>query len=222
MNHLLVPLQEIKRELGFSERIAELKDSPELLRYCLKNRVIASQVGPEDFTNRRSDRDAYTNLLVELTQNFLEIHPEIQTWQDFSSHKDTKKVHRLLFEFGVRGEVFPFETESEEKKESSKSKTSLTLPEFYELCQIQFHFGGTFESFKRHIQRQYGSFAEYCISKGYDINSTRWENDETAIRVAQKLGSLEEVLRRSKSLHKYLSDRDLLEAVFKKKAAKSA
>lgn len=212
MDAWLRALRDIKKEIGYVDLIDKLKVDECLLRYCEDAQIIVKNLRPIDFRNRKTERNKYTDHLLRLTQKFLRVHPEIRTWEEFKSHQETKSVWRLLNEFGVRQEIFPSKIGNDEKEE--RSKTNLTLSEFYEVCQIHFHFNGTFESFKRSIQRQYGSFAEYCLMKGYDINSTKWENDETAIRVAKKLGSREEVKKQSSSLYKYLTDKKLWEKIW--------
>ena len=78
----------------------------------------------------------------------------------------------------------------------SQVLTRLTLEEFYELCQIQFSYDGLFGAFKKLVSKKYGSFVEYYLERGYDINNTNWENDETALRVVKKIGSTEEVKKK--------------------------
>jgi len=215
MDALLVTLNEIKKELSFEGTKEDLIKSGSVLKYCKKKNAIA-KINPGDWDKK--SRIEYTEFLVSHTRSYLNANPHITSWNEFSRQKDTRRIHKMLHEYGVKGELFPLES-LEEVKPKQRSKTSLTMPEFYELCQIQFHFQGSFLSFKRFIQRQYGSFAEYCIMKGYDINSTKWENDETAIRVARKLGSVEKVKEKSASLYKYLNEKDLLEQAFSENAA---
>ena len=95
----------------------------------------------------------------------------------------------------------------------------VTLEELYEVYRIKFNFNGSLQSFKRQITRTYGSYAEYCLKKGYDINTTRWDSEETALRVARKLGSIEEIGRKSPSLLKYLEERKLTKKAFDEGAA---
>lgn len=216
MDSMLVNLRELKSELNLNGSLRQLGRSALVVDFCKKKQVIV-RISPDDLTPE--DRQRYTRYLVELTKAFLSLHPEIRTWSDFSRRPDTRKVHKLLFEYGIRAEVFPDIEAPVRTEGKERSPTSITLPELYEVCQIKFHFQGSFLSFKKVIQRQYGSFAEYCITKGYDINTTKWESDETALRVAHKLGSIEEIQRRSKSLYKYLVDHNLLEVVFSKKTA---
>lgn len=214
MDKKLKTLKEIKEALAYEGKASDLKGDERLLNFCFKNCVIV-KLRPEDFRNE-AQRGRYTDFLVALTKEYIKCKPEIASWDAFRQQSDTKKTHGFLHEFGVAGEIFPFaETEIQETPKS-RPKTSLTLQEFYEMCQIQFHYSGTYSAFNRMIGRQYGSFAEYCILKGYDINSTRWESDETALRVAAKLGSLDAVQARSKSLYKYLHDRNLVDLAFAK------
>lgn len=217
MDKKLKTLKEIKEALAYEGKLSDLKHDEKLLNFCFKHCVIV-KLQPSDI-KREHQREKYTNFLVALTKEYLKDKPEIASWEDFRRQSDTKRTNSFLHEFGVKGEVFPFgETEVEEKP-VSRPKTSLTLQEFYEMCQIQFHYSGTYSAFNRMIARQYGSFAEYCILKGYDINSTKWDSDETALRVAAKLGSLETVKQRSKSLLKYLEENDLVEVAFPKRSA---
>jgi hypothetical protein len=216
MDKKLKTLKEIKEALAYEGKLSDLKGDEKLLNFCFKNCVIV-KLQPSDLN--RDQKEKYTNFLVALTKEYLKDKPEIASWEAFRQQSDTKNTNRFLHEFGVKGEVFPFgETEVKEPP-IARPKTSLTLQEFYEMCQIQFHYSGTYSAFNRMIGRQYGSFAEYCILKGYDINSTRWESDETALRVAAKLGSLEAVKQKSKSLLKYLEENDLVKVAFPKQTA---
>lgn len=213
MDDKLRSLKEVKEALAYEGSLTQLKSDEKLLNFCFKNCVIV-KLSPSSLTPEQ--REKYTDFLVSLTKEFLEENSEIKDWTDFKQRNDTRKIHKYLYEVGVTGEVLPYEPVTEESLKQDKTKTSLTVEEFYELCQIQFHFNGTLSSFKRILAKEYGSFAEYCILKGYDINKTKWENDETAIRVARQLGSIDEVKIRSKSLFKYLTDKKLFdETLFK-------
>jgi hypothetical protein len=216
MDKKLRTIKEIKDALEYEGKVSDLKGDDKLLNFCFKNCVIV-KLQPSDLN--KDQKEKYTNFLIELTKQYLDGKPEIDSWESFRQQADTKKSHGFLHEFGVKGEVFPFGDAELEQTPISRPKTSLTLQEFYEMCQIQFHYSGSYSAFNRMIGRQYGSFAEYCILKGYDINSTRWESDETALRVAAKLGSLEAVKQRSKSLLKYLEENELLKIAFPKRAS---
>jgi hypothetical protein len=216
MDKKLKTLKEIKQALAYEGKLSDLKGDEKLLNFCFKNCVIV-KLQPSDLN--RDQKEKYTNFLVALTKEYLQEKPEISSWEAFRQQSDTKKSHGFLHEFGIKGEVFPFGENEVKESPITRPKTSLTLQEFYEMCQIQFHYSGTYSAFNRMIARQYGSFAEYCILKGYDINSTKWDSDETALRVATKLGSLEAVKQRSKSLLKYLEENDLVEVAFPKRSA---
>ena len=215
MDNLIIKLSDVKAALQFQGTIEKFKSSKELINYCCKHGFIAI-VTPGYLSKEL--REVYTIHLVELTKSFILRNPAITSRDEFAKRKDTKKVNKLFFEYGVTAEIFPQEIESDTPVEI-RSKTSLKMKEFYEVCQIQFHFEGSFLSFKKFIQRQYGSFAEYCIQKGYDINSSKWESDETALRVARKLGSLDAVKAKSKSLYNYLVEHSLLDEAFHTKSA---
>lgn len=211
MDSKLKALKDIKEAIKYEGSVTELKNDDRLLDYCFKNFVIV-KLKPGDLS--REQREKYIDFLVEMTKDHITSRPEVTTWDDFKKLPDTKKVHGMLHEFGVKGEVFPYEKNKVDTQSPERSKTSLTLDEFYELCQVQFNYNGSLGSFKKFIAKQYGSFAEYCIIKGYDVNNTKWENDETALRVARKLGSRDAIAKRSKSLLKYLEDKELLSEVF--------
>jgi len=211
VDQFIISLLEIKEAIKFEGSIEDLKESGLFVSYCKSKKLIAI-VLPNHLNKK--DRSEYVEYLVRIAKKYIKENTQVRSWADFQKQKDTRKVHKMLHEYGVTAELFPLECLTEQKKLSSRSKTSLTMPEFYEMCQIQFHFQGSFLSFKKFVQRQYGSFAEYCILKGYDINSSKWESDETAIRVAKKLGSINAVKEKSKSLYKYLVDRKLLEEAF--------
>ena len=217
MDNLIVLAKDAKDSSGYVGSTDEFKHSAEVVSWCVENRRII-RLSPQEMTGAEKNR--YTDFLVSLMREYLIAHPKVTTWSEFASLPENNKTQALFHQFGVRGEVFGVESfQDDEAPRAERSRKNLTFMEFYELCQIQFHYEGSFGSFKKLIARKYGSFAEYCILRGYDINGTKWENDETAIRVAQKLGSLTEIKNRAGSLYKYLHDHRLLSTVFNKKAS---
>jgi hypothetical protein len=216
MDALLSQLRKAFDESKFKGTFEDFKTSEAAITWALnKNRILRLQ--PQDLA--REHRKVYTQHLTKMTKEYLQKNKNIKTWRDFAEHADNKSVHKILHQFGVRGEVFGIESfQDEAQVQKTQNPTSITILELYELYQIQHHYNGTFSSFKRVIQRKYGSFAEFCIKKGYDINSSKWESDESAVRVAKALGSISEVKKRSTSLMKYLTENDLLESTFSSSA----
>lgn len=215
MDSLLKPLKVIKEILDFKGHVQDMTRIDNFHVLCKKHKFIPSNLKASMIP--ADNRDAMTDLLVELTHKFV-LENNIDSWDEFARNPKTRKIAKLLFEFGVRGEVFPLEEEGQIKKEVEEDRR-LTFQEFYELYQIKFNFDGPFGSFKKVIEKNYGSFAEYCLLKGYDINNTKWESDETAIRIAQKIGSMEKVKSKSSSLYNYLNEKNLLEMAFGRKAS---
>ena len=74
-------------------------------------------------------------------------------------------------------------------------------------------FQGSHSSLKKQIQNKYGSLAEFCLEFDLAINATCWEKEETAIRVAKKIGSLDRIQVRSQSLFNFLQKEGLIEKI---------
>lgn len=213
MDKMLKNLKDIKVQANFQGTISEFVALDDFTAKCKVLRVIPANIKLSMLP--RDSRDEFINYLVEVAHKFV-MRNKIDTWLELERHSGSIKTAKLLFQFGVRGELFPLE--DDEDPIPKEEDRRLTFREFYELCQIQFHFDGSFGSFKKLIAKKYGSFAEYCLLKGYDINNTKWESDETAIRVAQKLGSANQVKLKSASLYKYLEEHNLLQIAFPKMA----
>jgi hypothetical protein len=203
---LLRKVSELKDVAKFKGTEEKFRTSEKLVTLCRKLSVIAEIRDPSKIG--REHRDDYYTHLVALTKKHLFANPSQKNWSNFCADPGNRKIHKILQEFGIRQELFSDNADATYTP-LQNSNRNITIEELYELCQIQFNFDGTMSSFKRYLQRTYGSFAEYCIEKGYDINNTRWESKETAIRVAEKLGSIEEIKTRSASLYKYLEENNL-------------
>jgi len=204
MDELLKTVKEIQGLADFNGSPKEFITSKIFLPFCSKHNLIPSNLKTSDMNKER--RNLYIDYLVSLTQTYIE-DKNITSWEEFKAHDDNKKVWKILFNFGVRGELEFDRDKADSEQESSLTK--LTLEEFYKLYQIQFNYDGSFRSFKKNIVSQYGSFTEYCLKKGHAINNTKWECEETALRVAQKIGSLEKVKEKSPSLYKYLHEKNI-------------
>ena len=207
MDQLLRTVSAIMEEYKARGSTKQFKSSAELVLACRKLGVIAEILSPTEI--HKASREDYFTHLCGLTKKYLFGNPEQKHWSTFVSDPANRKVHKILHEFGVRQELFS-DDQNEVYTPLTPSSRRITLEEFYEVCQIQFNFGGSFPAFKRYIQKTYGSFAEYCILKGFEINTTNWDSAETALRVAEKIGGIDEIKRRSPSLHKYLIDDDLI------------
>lgn len=213
MDDLLKSLKEIKAFIKYQGSIQELAAHDALTEICRKHKIVPGSIKTSMIP--KDHRDKFTDYLVEITHKFV-LKNEIDSWEEFVRHPKTRRIAKILFDFGVRGEVFPLE--EEDKLVPSVVDKRLTINELYELCQIKFNFDGSLGSFKKMISKRYGSFGEYCLERGYDINNTKWESDETALRVAKKIGSLEKIKIKSSSLYKYLLDNNLLDKIFDQRA----
>ncbi len=207
MDKLLKTLKEIKDIMNFRGTINELSSLEDFTNRCKKLNLIPSNIRLTHIP--REMRDDFINYLVEMTHQFV-LKNKIDSWKEFERHPGCIRISSLLFQFGVRGVIFPLEFENDIVVNHIEENKKITLREFYQLYQIQFNYDGSFGSFKKFVEKKYGSFAEYCLLKGYDINNTKWESEETAIRVAQKIGTPNQVKLKSTSLYKYLEERNLL------------
>lgn len=207
MDLLLKKVSELKEAAKFKGTEDQFRSSEKLVLTCRKLGAIAEIRDPSKI--HRDVREDYYIHLVALTKKHLFANPEQKSWTKFCSDPANRKIHKILQEFGVRQELFANDEEAVYSPLAPSSR-NITIEELYELCQIQFNFDGSMSSFKRYLQRTYGSFAEYCIEKGYDINSCKWESEETAMRVALRLGDIDEIKKKSSSLYNFLESKNLL------------
>lgn len=218
MDSLIKSVKELKELAKYSGTLSDFKHSKELVLCCRKHGFIADIRNPSDICKSAQD-DYYTHLCA-LAKKYLFEHRDLKFWDKFAASSDNRKSHKILHEFGVARGSGIFSEEAEDKYDPAESNTKkITLEELYDVYQIKYNFDGSFLSFKRQLQKTYGSYAEFCLVKGLDINTTKWESDETAIRVARKLGSVEKVKEKSPSLLKYLEDKKLLKEAFSDGAA---
>ncbi len=218
MDSLIRSISELKELAGYKGSLSQFKSSKELVKCCRANGLIADIKRPSDIC-KASSEEYYTHLCA-LAKIYLFEHRDLKYWDKFASSPDNKKANKILHEFGVARSSGIFSDQPEDKYDPLESNTKkITLEELYDVYQIKFNFDGSFLSFKKQIQKTYGSYAEFCLAKGLEINSTKWESDETAIRVARKLGSVEIVKEKCPSLLKYLVDKKLLKEAFSNGAA---
>ncbi len=143
MDELLIFARNAKESCAFQGSTEEFKRSPELVDWCIKHRRII-RLSPQEMS--REERERYTDYLAELMREYLKAHPEVKNWSAFASRSGTNKVQALFHQFGVRGEVFGIESfQEEELEQPARPQTNLTIEEFYEMCQIQFHYEGSLE-----------------------------------------------------------------------------
>ncbi len=218
MDHLLRSVKELKELSFYRGSLKQFKSAKDLVEVCRRHGVIADIKDPADIC--KSVYEDYFTHLCALTKVFLFQHRELKVWKHFASHPECKKIQKIFHEIGMARSsgLFTDDVEAQYDPLIPDSKR-VTLEELYEVYRIKFNFNGSLQSFKRQITRTYGSYAEYCMAKGYDINTTKWDFEETALRVAKKLGSLEEIQRKSPSLLKYLEDRKLTKKAFDEGAA---
>ena len=213
MDHLIISLTEAKTCSGFDGKTAEFKKSRELVEFCIKNNKIVDSVHPSEMNDGLFN--FYFNHLLNMTRTIVSHLTDFNGIDDLKNRPAFRKSFKILWEFGVIGEIRNHSEGSSKLFEDQKrSATSITIKELYEVALVQLSFSGSELAFKKQVQRLYGSFAEYCIEKGYDINTTKWESNETALRVAKKIGSIEAVKNKSKSLYKYLLENNLTGEAF--------
>jgi hypothetical protein len=218
MDSFIRSIADLKVMAGYKGSLAQFKSSKELVKCCRANGVIADIKKPSDIC--KASFDEYYTHLCALAKKYLFEHRHLKYWEKFATSPTNQKVHKILHEFGVARGSGIFSDQPEDKYDPIESNTKkITLEELYEVYQIKFNFDGSFLAFKKQIQKAYGSYAEFCLAKGLEINSTKWESDETAIRVARKLGSVETVKEKCPSLLKYLEDKKLIKVAFSDGAA---
>lgn len=213
MDSLLITVKELFELSNNEGKLTDFKGSEEMVDLAIETNSIISNVKPQDI--EKELRDRYYNHLVQVTSSAIDSADDALTWVMFSQNKKNKKSSKIIFDFGVKNHFFDADgalrqLNNEEKKQDFP-KTRVTIEELYELCKINFNFSGSKAAFKRHIQKTYGSYAEYCLFKGYDINATKWEDPKAALRCAKKIGSLDEVKKKSMSLYNYLGEHNLLD-----------
>src|SRR5438552_48196 len=144
MDELLTFARDAKESCGFEGSAAEFKRSPALIDWCIEHHRII-RLSPQELS--REGKERYTDYLVELIREYLKAHPEMKNWSAFASRPENRKVQALFQQFGVRGEVFGIESfQEEELEQPARPQTNLTIEEFYEMCQIQFHYEGSLGS----------------------------------------------------------------------------
>src|SRR5690606_27763455 len=109
--------------------------------------VIAEIFDPAEI--HKGSRDDYFTHLCCLTKKYLFTNPEQKFWGKFILDPGNRKAHKILHEFGVRQELFS-DSPEETYSPFTPSATRLTLEEFYEVCQIQFRYAGSFLAFKKY------------------------------------------------------------------------
>lgn len=218
MDNLIKSVKELKELSCYSGSLNQFKSSKELVETCRRLSLIADIKDPS-IINKAAFDDYFTHLSA-LTKIFLFKHRELKVWSKFASHPECRKIQKIFHEIGIARSSGLFTDEEEAFYDPLiPDSKKVTLEELYEVYCIKFNYTGSLPSFKRQITRIYGSYAEYCLEKGYDINSTKWESEETAIRVAKKLGSIDKVKEKSSSLLKYLESRKLIFKAFQNGAA---
>ncbi len=215
MDSLIVSVQDLKEKAGFKGSLKQFKSSKDLVTFCRKTGVIADIRDPADIC--KSALDDYFTHLCALTKQYLFDNKELKAWEKFASRPENRKVHKILHEFGVRGELFS-EASEEVYDPITPNPTRITIEDLHEIYQIKFNYEGSLQTFKKQIWRMYGSYAEFCLEKGYDINNVRWEPD-FAIRVANKIGSKEKIQKKCPTLWKYIEENKLENSLFKKEVA---
>jgi hypothetical protein len=218
MDSFIKSVADLKELCGYKGSLAQFRRSKELVNFCRRNGLIADIKKPSDICKPMLD-EYYTHLCA-LAKKYLFEHRNLKYWEKFASSPENRKVHKILHEFGVARGSGIFSDEPEDKYDPVESSTKrITLEELYDVYQIKYNFEGSFLAFKKQIQKAYGSYAEFCLAKGLDINTTKWDSEETAIRVAKKLGSIAILKERCPSLLKYLKNKNLLSHAFSNGAA---
>jgi hypothetical protein len=216
MDHLIISIKQIHAQTREQITIGEYKGSSQLVNACIRLKVIAKGASAQSFL--KSDRDRYTTFLESLARDYLAAHPNVKSWDAFKVVSENRAVAKIFFDYGVKNSVFDNLGEQKSGHQSVERKR-VTVEDLHEICVIRFNFTGSIVSFKRMIEDHFGSYAEYCITKGYELNQSKWDDREAAIRCAKKLGSLEEIRDRSASLYKFIVDNDLQDVVINRKTA---
>ncbi|MFN7455467.1 MAG: hypothetical protein ACK5RO_12505 [Pseudobdellovibrionaceae bacterium] len=218
MDQLIRSVKDLKQLSSYSGTLTQFKSSKELVDTCRRHGLRADVKDPSSICKKSFD-DYFTHLTA-LTKVFLFAHRDLKVWSKFASHPECRKVSKIFHEIGIARSSGLFTDEEDVAYDPLiPDSKRVTLEQLYEVYKIKRNYSGTLMAFKRQITRMYGSYAEYCLNKGYDINTTKWDSEDTAIRVARKLGSIEEIQRKSSSLLKYLEEKKLLKKVFEDGAA---
>jgi hypothetical protein len=216
MDEMLITLTEARRALGFDGTNSELLKTEELIHFCVENQFILKSVKKSDLHSKLYEEKYYPFMLKAAWQHLIKLE-HIEDADQLKSEPGYQKVSKVLWSHGVFGDLR--DKLKEYKKEQATrhavaEQPKLTLAELHEICQIYHGYEGSYSAFARHIQRTYGSFAEYCLQKGYDVNTTKWEDQDAAVRVAKKIGDPMKIKYKSPSLLKFLKDKGLLEKLF--------
>ena len=203
MDSYLIELKDALEQSGFNGTQSKFKKSRELIDFCIEEKKVVRVTSPQQL-NMEFFFDYHKHLL-NLARKFIK-NNGIDSWEDLMARQDMSKSSKILHEFGIRAELFdPIEEEVEEAEENKISMT-----EIFDLAYVHLGFSGSETALKNRIQKDFGSVAEFCLEKGLPINATKWEDEQVAVRVAKKLGSLEVIRSKSKSLIKFLKSNDLL------------
>jgi hypothetical protein len=216
MDSMLKTLTEVRRAMGFKGTNGELLISEELIYFCVENQIILKSVKSKDMDSVLYEEKYYPFLLNSAWKQLASLK-HLDDADQLRSEPGYQKVAKVLWDHGVFGDLrerFKKYREDENASIKVKQQPKITLAEVHLNCQIYHGYTGSYSAFMKHIQRTYGSFAEYCLQKGYDINTTKWGDKDTALRVARKIGSEVEIKHQSPSLYKFLIENGLLENLF--------
>ena len=208
MDEFLIDAKELMIKCNYHGKLAHFKCSQELIDSCKKYKVIVRNIHPNHLNNFK---ESYFNYLKELALEYLRKNRNIKSWESFKAISANAKVSKIFFEYGIKAEVFDKIVSYKIRLGIIESPNKITLEELFEITTIKYNYTGSLTSFRRYIEENYGSYAEYCLDKGYDINQTKWESNEAALRCAKKIGSIDAIKIKSSSLFKYLCDNNLLD-----------
>jgi hypothetical protein len=212
MDSKIKDLKVLKIARGHAGTLKDFKGSLEMVEICEQMQAIAKSVLHGAIKREPVGlKDRYTNHLCRLATAFLKENPSVRSWDDFRALSCSRQSWKVLWDFGVKSAVFDAVESAAENTEKRPTRTRVTVEEVYELCRIRFNYSGSLTAFRRQITEHYGSFAEYCLQKGYDLNQTKWEDKATAMRCARKIGTAEAIKSRSVTLFNYLNENRLLE-----------
>lgn len=218
MDSLIRSVADLKDLASYKGSLKQFRSSRELVDTCRRHGLIADIKNPAEIC--KSAFDDYFTHLCALAKKYLFEKRHLKVWSKFASDPGCRKASKIFHEIGVaRSSGLFVEEEDVEYDPRLPDSKRVTLEELYEVYRIKFNYAGSLAAFRRQIMRLYGSYAEYCLAKGYDINTTKWDSEETAIRVAKKLGSPAEIQKQCPSLWKYLEERKLASKLFKDGAA---
>jgi hypothetical protein len=204
-----ISLTEALKRSGYDGRKNDFLGSGQFLIWCRTN-VVLIRLIPGQL--RKEHRIDYIQYLDQMIRSSFGDFSQFDDWNHFATQENNVNIANLVQEFGLRSTFFK-ETQGSNTRIDYSKETSdkrITIQEVYEAACVKLGYNGTLGSFKTYISHHYGSFAEYCVGKGYDVNECKWQNKKTAMRVAKMFSGKKEIQARAPGLYAYLKRQHLL------------